>query len=143
MKRFNFWVPLILFTASCLFAMYAAFFEVSYLDYPVQPFPIIVQPIKPGDVIPMWVTRCNSSDSVKTYKITHIIKNISTGKAYLLPDVEVTIEASRCVTETSLIHIAPKSLENGLYQVFGEAHTNGIIRKFHVKYWSGIFEVKK
>ena len=142
MKRFNFWGPLILFSASCLFALYAIFFEKSYLDYPVQPFPIVSQVVKPGDVILMLVTRCNDSDSEKIYKITHVIRNISTGKTYLLADIDVPIHPG-CVTETSLIHIAPKTLENGLYQVFGESHTNGIIRTFHVKYWSSIFEVKK
>ena len=143
MKRFNFWVPLTLFTVSCLFALYAVFFERSFLEYPVQPFPIISQIVKPGDVIQIWVTRCNNSDSDKKYRITHFIKNIATGQTFLLPDVEVTIEAAKCITDTSLIHIAPKSLADGLYQIFGESHTNGIIRTFHVKYWSGIFEVKK
>ena len=142
MKRFNFWVPLTLFTLSCLFAMYAVFFEKSFLGYPVQPFPIVEKITKPGKPILMLVTRCNDSDSEKTYKITHVIRNIETEKTYLLPDRDVPIHPG-CVTETSLIHIAPESLEDGLYQVFGESHTKGIIRTFHVKYWSGIFQVKK
>ena len=90
----------------------------------------------------MWVTRCNNSDSEKKYRITHVIKNIATGQSYLLPDVEVSLKPG-CITDTSLIHIAPKSLADGLYQVFGESYTDGIVRTFRVKYWSGIFQVKK
>ena len=140
MKKFNVWGPLVLCGAALLFAIYALFFEKSYLTYPELPFPIEAEKLTGGAAIPIKIFRCSSASVEKQYLVTHTLKNIVTEKTYALKDSKVSLSPG-CSLKISMINVVPVGTPPGRYQLYGIAEPEGFIRKFPVTWYTEVFEV--
>lgn len=94
-----------------------------WLYYQNRPFPLKAMQIYPGDVVPLEVERCNSTDENRTYRTTHNMRNEDTGIVTMLPDAKADIGPG-CHRANSRLNVVPLSIAPGRYTSFGTAVIN-------------------
>ena len=99
--------------------MYARYFEAPFLYYQNLPFPVETSTFA-GDIVPVSVERCSTSDQKETYVVTHMLKNLGTGETFILDDQTVEIDPG-CHRDSSKINKVPAWIKPGKYQVTGTA----------------------
>lgn len=123
--------------------IYFLYFEEPWLSYGNIPFPILKTPVHFGEVAPMTVVRCNSSDRPHTYTLSYSIENLDTGHFTAVPPVIVMAEPG-CHAATSLANVLPESspeVPPGHYRTVGLSEVNGTLKTFEVEWYSQPFEV--
>jgi hypothetical protein len=123
---------------------YFVFFEKPWLTYENLPFPIKIQPVFPGELIPIEVLRCNKSGKTQHYSIARSLENIKTGEFTTLPPIEVNMKAG-CDAEPqmSTAHYAPLLMKDGEYRLFGTSQIQGLIVTHMVEWTSINFKIVK
>lgn len=120
---------------------YVLFLEKSYLSYPKMPFPVQVATLRPGDFIPMEITRCNSDKIDHSYNVARAIREVHTGKIVPMDPFYSLIPAGCSTALPSRVHRVPLDTEPGRYEFYGGAETHGIVRIFDVIFRSQQFDV--
>lgn len=122
--------------------LWALYFEKPFLSYVNLPFPVRLAQVKAGEVIPLTVRRCNSSDVIRFYDVTHEIRSLSdpSRPPRILTSERVSI-APGCTEGVSLINMVPKNSPPGRYVVTGLGIVQGTARTFAVPWYSQPFEV--
>lgn len=126
----------------CIFA-YAYFIADPPLLYTNLPFEALKTTVHAGEVVPLTVGRCNTTNKVITYRLTHSIVNVKTRDRYVLPGVEYSdiLVMPGCDTLVSMINQLPDSLPAGEYQIYGTARVEGQIRDYLLVWYSTPFQV--
>lgn len=127
-------------TVAVLF--YFWFLEEPWLSYKNIPFPPGISSVMAGDVIPLSVVRCNSSNKTHNYESSHALMNVVTHEPVILDDVKV-LAPPGCTNAISLINRVPKDAPPGRYVAFGTAEVHGTLRDFHIEWRSEEFNVTK
>jgi hypothetical protein len=95
----------------------------SPLSYRNLPFPPSKKRLVAGEVVPLLVDRCNSSDEVISYRVSHRIESTTTRLSYVLPgpiEQEASLEPG-CTPMESLINTTSKDLSEDWYKIIGTA----------------------
>lgn len=122
-------------------ALYLLWFQEPYLTYKNLPFPPTLQTVKPGQVMPLTVVRCSSASTIKSYTITHELRNEDgRSPAVIMPATLVTV-APGCAQTTSLVNLVPAATPPGRYRIVGVAIVEGALRSIPVPWSSQAFEV--
>jgi hypothetical protein len=123
---------------------YFLLFERPYLSYTNLPFPAgttsAALKVKQGDIAPLKVMRCSTSDRMEIYSTTHALRGLDDGRFYMLPDVQVMIMPG-CTTGISYVNRLPAILPPGKYELFGTAEVHGTLKTFLVPWHSQPFNV--
>lgn len=117
------------------------YFEKPYLEYRNLPFPPTLQRVRPGQIIPLTVVRCSSADDVRSYTVTHELRNEVPGKPTVIMPAELVAITPGCHRSTSLINLVPLGTPGGAYRVHGIAIVSGALRSISVPWTSQPFEV--
>jgi hypothetical protein len=120
---------------------YGWWFERPALRYEALPWPPTLKQVRPGEVIPLRVRRCNDSDQVIAYVVTHQLQAIDGPARFVMEPRTTTIEAGACETVTSEINQVPAGTPPGHYRVVGAGIVQGSLRTFVVPWHSAPFEV--
>lgn len=115
-------------------------FDRPYLSYTNSPFPVTVKEAKIGDTVPVLAGRCNADSKTRHYTTSHGLRNLQTGRHYILPDMFVSI-APGCTVAESLINYVPPGVVPGEYIFYGTAVINGSLRSADVDWESKPFKV--
>lgn len=134
------WIVLAGILAVGMLPTYFLLLERPYLSYRNLPFPVVAQPVRPGDTVSLNVARCNSDRIPHNYATTHSVQNLDTGVVLLLPDVEVMILPG-CTIGESRINKLPDHLFPGRYRVYGMAEVRGTLRTHYIDWYSEPFTV--
>lgn len=129
-------------TSSISSIIYGLYIEQPYLEYMGGSLPVVIQPLHPGDIIPIRATRCNHDGKPHIYTVTRTLINVENGDYNLMPEVTVYLPAG-CTTNVSMVHRLPSELPPGRYRIHGSAEIVGRIRIFKVDWHTDIFEVTK
>lgn len=126
------------FAALCIVASamlsWVLLLEPPWLTYRNLPFPSELHTVKPGEVVPLIVERCNSSGSVKTYRVTRSLQRMDgAGEYIVLTSSEVNI-APGCAIGTSRVNVVPIEALPGRYRFIGAGLIHGMLRE-HVVPW--------
>jgi len=114
---------------------YALVLEKPWLSYTNIPFPAAQRKTyKPGEVVQLIVARCNSSNDVRVYRITHSLQRLDEPGWYVLPADEANM-APGCRAVTSSLNKIPLETVPGHYRVVGAGIVQGMIRD-HVVPWA-------
>jgi hypothetical protein len=136
------------FGLALVLAIAWAFFQPPHLSYQGLPWEVISGPDKifyPGDVVPVIVKRCNNTNHQVIYTVTRSIQRINGNlieDAYVFPDTRVSLEPG-CKSAVSNIHILPKDIKDGTYQISGTATVNAPINNVELQFYSVPFKVKE
>jgi len=120
--------------------VYGCWIEKPHIRYEGVPFAVGPGPFRPGQVIPMQVTRCNDTKTDGVYTVAHALKNVTTGAVYVM-EPRVTVIQPGCKTVTSLINVVPPGTPPGRYFLTGSALASGSLRSWIVPWHSQPFEV--
>lgn len=120
---------------------YMMVLEKPYLSYENLPLPTVLASVKPGEIMPLRVVRCNSDDVPHSYPLSHSLYNLDTGVYTLLQGFSVMISPG-CDDAVSRLNRMPIDLPPGHYQLFGAAEIRGTIRTFVVDWHSEPFKVE-
>lgn len=120
---------------------YALFLEKSYLSYPNAPFPVQVTTLRPGDVIPLVISRCNADRIDHSYSVARALREVKTNRIVPMDPIYSMIPVGCHTASPSRIHKVPLDTEPGRYEFFGGAVTHGIVRTFDVIFRSEQFDV--
>ncbi len=115
------------------------YFEPPYLRYEDLPWPVTLAKVRPGQVIPVRVRRCNDSKQVRAYTVTHQLVSVDSERRYVMEPRLTTIEPG-CETTTSEINVIPAGTPPGMYRVVG-AGIGDTLRSWAVPWHSQPFEV--
>ena len=127
-------------TASA-FVVWLSVFDGPWLTYPVQPFPVLMQPVHAGEVVPLRVLRCNNGETTRTYIFSHSLVSVDKARPdVILPPITSSI-APGCATVESRVNIVPPGTAPGRYRIEGNTEINGNVRSFSVLWNSEVFEV--
>jgi hypothetical protein len=118
--------------------VYNYYFAPAPLTYPNLPFKPTKVSIKRGEIIPLIVKRCNSSENVLSYSIYHKLENVKTEFEVL--EISAALDPG-CSTSTSPINQTPKTLPPGTYRIVAKSKVIGQFRDYTVPWTSGEFEV--
>lgn len=133
--------------------LYSLFFEAPYLSYPDLPLEVMGKPgpegfpiIHPGEVVPIFVNRCNSSGHSHTYTIARSLENLDSLQTIVLPESLVPIKRG-CSGSPSLANRVPRELFAGIpfppgrYRIVGLSSVQGTFKTFLVPWSSSEFHV--
>lgn len=123
------------------------FLEPSWLSYPAgSVFDPVRETFKPGDVVPLKVTRCNSSDEPEIYLIGARLIRLDQpandpSPPVVLPGAPVLIVPG-CLDEISKATTLPADTKPGVYFIQGLARTEGHVRSTSQAWSSRKFTVE-
>lgn len=120
---------------------YVLFLDKSYLSYPKVPFPVQVSTLRPGDSIPMEITRCNADKIDHSYSVARALREVNTNRIIPLDPIYSMIPTGCHTAMPSRVHKVPLETEPGRYEFYGGAITHGVIRTFDVIFRSEQFDV--
>ena len=120
---------------------YVLFIEKSYLSYPSLPFPVRASALRPGDVIPMDISRCNSDKVDHSYSVARALREVKTNRIVPMEPIYSMIPVGCMTASPSKVHKVPLDTEPGRYEFYGGAVTHGIVRTFDVNFRSQQFDV--
>jgi hypothetical protein len=126
----------------CGIVVWALWFERPFLSYKNLPFPTEMAVVRPGDVIPLRVARCNSSDTVRFYGITHELISLDrlNEPSSILRHETVALSPG-CEESISRLNVIPPATQPGRYMARGIGIAQGMMRTFSVPWYSQPFEV--
>lgn len=124
-----------------LCGFYVLFIEKSYLSYPKIPFPVQVAALRPGDSIPMEITRCNSDKTSHSYSVARALREVNTNRIIPMDPFYSMVPAGCLSAMPSMVHKVPLETRPGRYEFYGGAETHGIVRTFDVIFRSEQFDV--
>ena len=141
LDRFATMMILLCVTVFIVSGFYVLFIEKSYLSYPNAPFPVRATALRPGDVIPMEIARCNKDRVDHSYSVARALREVRTGKIIPMESFYSMAPAGCDLPSVWRIHKVPADAEPGRYEFFGGAVTHGIVRTFDVNFKSQQFDV--
>ena len=133
----------LLFLGGCVGAvcLYSKYIEKPVLSYAPLPFPIIAKAIYPGGVATATAGRCNSTNSVITYKSSRQLQRENSNQAALvLESVMITIQPG-CSTVSTRVNVVPDGTPPGFYRFSGVAVIKGLMADHEVPWNTDVFEV--
>lgn len=118
------------------------FLEKPAIEYRNVPFPAPRQINHAGDVVPLVINRCNTTNKAINYSTTHTLKRIQGSMVFytVLPEVQIMAPPG-CTFATSAINTLPLDLVPGRYVLFGTAEVRGTLRVHYVDWYSEEFDV--
>lgn len=133
-----------MFVAVAIF-MYMLFLQAPYLTYENLPFPTTLEQVASGDVMPVYIVRCNSDPIPHNYNTTRSIERLDDRKAgdpkyVMLTPAEVNIPPG-CSTSVSLLNRLPEHVPPGRYRLIGAAEVQTPFRTHFVQWYSQAFQV--
>lgn len=133
----------LLFLITCVGGvyLYSTYIEKPVLSYAPLPFPITAKAIYPGGVATATASRCNTSNSVITYKSSRQLKRENSNQAALvLEGVVITIQPG-CSTVSTRVNVVPDETPPGFYRFSGVAIIHGLMVDHEVPWNTDVFEV--
>lgn len=126
-----------------LTGIYFTFLEGPILSYENLPFIPIEASVRPGQIVHLYVRRCNASRQTRNYLISHEL--IGGPKPILMRPESASIR-SGCYDGVSPINEIPsgipvKDMPTGTYHIEGTAEVQGTFRTFIVPWRSLPFEI--
>lgn len=121
--------------------LWASFLEKPWLEYKAMPWEVL-PPVKPGEMVPVVVIRCNHTNERRTYRITRNLVNVDTGLQYVLPSSESDIEPG-CHRSVSKLSAVPPNVPDGTYVLSGIGHAQGRLKVHDVPWTTQRFEVRR
>lgn len=120
---------------------YGWWFEKPALRYENLPFPVVLQQVRPGEIIPIRVRRCNDSNQEITYTVVHALHAVDSDVRYVMLPRLTTMGPNICETVTSMINDVPLDARPLRYKIVGAGIIQGSLRSFIVPWYSAPFEV--
>ena len=105
------------------------------------PFPVLKNPIYPGDALPLRITRCSDAKGRRIITSSRYLDNLDDDEEVLVLDVIAAIIPPGCVTQIVNIHRVPESTLPGDYRLLGSTTVPGMIRDFQIEWYSEPFHV--
>lgn len=120
-----------------------AFFKAPSLRYDDLPWAIAVDrnEFKPGETVPLYVSRCNLTDKPILYTVTRGLKNIDTGEMLVFNATHVFIEPG-CKRAISRLHALPSDMAPGRYQIVGFGSVADVLSSRNLPFESEPFTVR-
>ena len=134
-------LALIILSATLIAMGYILFVEKPGLRYMNLPFPVLKNPIYPGDALPLRITRCSDANERRIITSSRYLDNLDDDEEVLVLDVIAAIIPPGCVTQVVNIHHVPESTTPGDYRLLGATTVPGILRDFQIKWYSEPFHV--
>ncbi len=113
--------------------------EKPWLEYPRQPFALLVKKYKAGADVTYPVLRCNHDTREHVYMTSRRI--VGEGADVLLQGITPVSIAPGCTTTTSAINHIPADRKPGIYHFAGAAEINGHALSWTVPWRTEEFEV--
>lgn len=110
------------------------------LRYSNLPFPVMLSPVKDGEVAKIRVSRCNDDDHTRLYLVARSLIHIPSGDSIVMPATTVSIEPG-CRTVVSSVNVVPVGTPAGKYFIKGVGEVNGLVRTHTVSWSSEAFDV--
>jgi hypothetical protein len=122
--------------------VYFMLFEPPPVEYVNLPFPVQDDGVtlRPGDVVPMRIKRCNRTDQILLITAARTFENIDRRDFIAMP-ATVTQVAPGCTENVSIVNRLPKDAPPGTYRVVGMASMPGRLRTHNVVFFSEPFQV--
>ena len=120
---------------------YILFIEAPSLRYTNLPFPVLKSPVYPGDLLPFRVSRCSDFHSRRAVTSSRYLDNLNDDKEVLAIEMIAVFIPPGCVTQIVNIHRVPESAVPGNYRLIGATAVPGMLRDFHVEWYSEPFQV--
>lgn len=143
-NRVRAWVGIALQSLLAVVVLYAAWALVRppALTYVNMPWKVASEKpaFYPGDIVPLYITRCNSNSEILLYEVTRGVKNQDTGVTIVLQSTQVTAEPG-CSTTISNLHQLPNEMAPGTYIASGFAVVPDLINAKTVSFQSEPFKV--
>lgn len=117
------------------------FGEKSYLSYPVKPFPVAPGILRPGDIIPMKITRCNADNTAHSYQVARGMQEVTTGRLIPMESIYSLLLTGCKTADPTLAHRIPLGTAPSRYRFYGGSVTHGILRTYEVTFESEPFDV--
>ena len=116
--------------------------EPPWLTYEQLPFPLVRpdEPVYAGGAVPLFVTRCSTATTARSYSLSHTLINLDTNERTILPAGSASIEPG-CRAVNSTANILDTSTKPGNYLLEGYAEVNGRVRTTAVHWYSVPFVV--
>lgn len=146
MRIFNmttlFVVPALIISA-CIITLivYLTLIEEPYLSYQTLPIPVTLKTVRPGEIIPLNITRCNTAKERKVYTSTRLLENIGEDQEMLVMELVGVSLRPGCWQSVIHSHRIPDSAQPGRYRLVGVATVPGLIRNFLVSWYTEPFNV--
>ncbi len=121
--------------------LWAVYLEKPWLEYRALPWEVI-EPVKPGEMVPVIVLRCNHTGERRTYRVTRNLVNVDTGDQIVLPSSDTDIEPG-CHRSISKLSLVPSNVPDGTYVLSGLGHAKGRLQVHEVPWTTQRFEVKR
>ena len=134
-------LALIILSATLIAMGYILFVEKPGLHYMNLPFPVLKNPIYPGEALPLRITRCSDANERRIITSSRYLDNLDDDEEVLVLDVIAAIIPPGCVTQIVNIHHVPESTLPGDYRLLGSTTVPGMIRDFQIKWYSEPFKV--
>ena len=134
-------LALLILSATAISMGYILFIEKPYLRYMNLPFPVLKSPVYPGDTLPFTVSRCSDFHERRAVISSRYLDNLGDDKEVLAIEMIAVFIPPGCVTQTVNIHRIPESTVPGNYRLIGATSVPGMIRDFHVDWYSEAFRV--
>ena len=132
---------LVILSIATVSIIYVLFVESPSLRYMNLPFPVLKSPVYPGDVLPFTVSRCSDAKERRVITSSRYLENLDDDKEVLAIEMIAAIIPPGCVTQTVNIHRVPELTAPGNYRLMGATPVPGMIRDFHVVWYSEPFKV--
>lgn len=124
-----------------IFALLA--YEFFWADPPMTynnlPFPVQVGVVRPGEIVPLTVSRCNNTEEPLVYSMSHSLVNLETRERFILSGLSAQdiFLTPGCRVATSFAHRTPPDLTDGMYEIYGTARITGRTRD-HLLIWHSV-----
>lgn len=113
-----------------------------YLSYQNLPFPVLLERVRPGEVVPLIVARCSTASAEKTYELTRELRSMTDPRAPAIVIGATTLSVPPgCRTTLNEAHTVPSNTPPGTYRIHGVAILPGIVRTHYVPWVSRPFVV--
>ena len=134
-------LALLILSATLISMVYIFIVEKPELRYMNLPFPVLKNPIYPGDALPLRITRCSDAKGRRIITSSRYLDNLDDDEEVLVLDVIAAIIPPGCVTQIVNIHHVPESTLPGDYRLLGSTTVPGMIRDFQIEWYSEPFHV--
>ena len=132
---------LVILSIATISIIYVLFIEKPALHYTNLPFPVLKNPVYPGDVLPLSISRCSDANGRRVITSSRYLENLGDDQEVLVLEMIAAIIPPGCVTQTVNIHRVPESTAPGNYRLIGVTIVPGLIRDFHIDWYSAPFKV--
>lgn len=138
-------IVLALVQVAVLVWILSQFFEPPWLTYTNQPFPVEKRLYKPGDAVPITVSRCNTSGESRAYLITVELLSIDHPQKNSRVATAITGEPAEvgCTVYVNRNNYLPLGTSPGHYRFRGQAWIEGRINGRWIEWKSQPFRVTK